>query len=117
MATITAKKLTIDTAHADFTTDLSTLAGATEHEITGIDKEKKLIVVAVNTDETARALVFKASDKFCARGKGDLTISLAQDTANAVVLEGARFVNEDGSIEFTVATGATGSLYVVELPD
>ena len=116
MATIANQKMVINVGLGTFTTDMSTLAGATEHEITGIGKSKKLLFFADNT-ATQRAITIKASDFGHASGQGDVTFTLNQNIPAAIVVEGARCVNGDGSIEFTVAAGMTGDLSIFELPD
>jgi len=116
MSTISVTKLTSNVGAGTFTSDMSALAGATEHEITGIGREKNLVVWAKNT-ATQRDITFKASDFGYALGQGDSTFTLPQNIPFAINLEGARHVNSDGSIEFTVAAGMTGELSVFELPD
>ena len=116
MATISVTKLSSNVGAGTFTTDMSTLAGSTEHEITGIDKEKKLVVYAKNTS-AQKDITFLASDTFCNAGIGNTTFTLPQNIPMAIQLEGAQHVNSDGSIEFTVAASMTGELSVFELPD
>jgi len=116
MATITVVKMSEGVGVGSFTTDMSTLAGSTEHEITGVDKEKNLVVYAKNTS-AQKNITFKASDTFCNKGIGDTTFTLPQNIPMAIHLEGAQHVNSDGSIEFTVAASMTGELSVFELPD
>ena len=116
MASITPVVLSMGVGAGTFTTDMSTLAGSTEHEITGITKEKNLVVWAKNT-ATQRAITFLASDFAVAAGKGNTTFTLPQNIPMAIQLEGCQHVNSDGTIEFTVAAGMTGELCVFELPD
>ncbi len=115
MATITPTKLAVNVASGTLVTDLSTLAGATEHEIT-VGKEKNLGIYVSNT-AAQKDIVFKASDFGVAAGIGDLTMVVNQNIPNMVSLEGSRFVNDENTIEFTVEAGATGSIAIFELPD
>jgi hypothetical protein len=116
MATITAVKLSPNVGAGTFTTDMSTLAGATEHEVTGINKSKKICFYGDNTSGAQRAITIKASDFGANAGIGDITFNLPNNIPSAIAVEGSRIVNKDGSIEFTVATGMTGDLSVFELP-
>lgn len=115
MASISPVDMTINTGVGTFTTDLSTLAGSTEHEITSISREKKLVIHAKNT-AAQKAITFLASDTFANRGVGNTTLTCPQNIPMAIQLEGARHINSDGTIEFTVATGMTGDLSIFELP-
>ncbi len=116
MSTITPVKLSTNVGIGTFSNDMSTLAGATEHEIDGIDKNKKLVIYGKNTS-TQRAIIFLASDFAVAKGIGDTTFTLPQNIPFAIQLEGAQHINSDGTIEFTVAAGMTGELSIFELPD
>jgi len=115
MASISPVDLTINIGAGTFTADLSTLAGSTEHEITSINQEKKLVIYAKNTS-AQKAITFLASDTFCNKGQGDTTFTLPQNIPMAIQLEGAKHINSDGTIEFTVAASMTGELSVFELP-
>lgn len=116
MASITPVVLSMGVGAGTFVTDMSTLAGTTEHEITGITQEKRLVIHAKNT-ASQRAITFLASDFGVAAGKGNVTFTLPQNIPMAIQLEGAQCVNKDGTIEFTVAAGMTGELSVFELPE
>jgi hypothetical protein len=116
MASITVTKLTANVGAGTFTTDMSTLAGATEHEVTGINKSKNVVFYGDNTSAAQRAITIKAGDFAANRGVGDITFNLPSNIPSAIAVEGSRIVNKDGSIEFTVATGMTGDLSVFELP-
>ena len=116
MASLTPVSLSMGVGAGTFTTDMSTLAGSTEHEITGIGKEGKLAIFAKNT-ATQRAITFLASDFGVAAGKGNTTFTLPQNIPMAIQLEGCQHVNDDGTIEFTVAAGMTGEISIFELPD
>ncbi len=115
MATITPTKLVVNVASGTLVTDLSTLAGSTEHEI-AVGKEKKLGIYAKNT-ATQRDITFLYSDFGVNAGQGSETFVLNQNIPNMISLEGSRFVNDENTIEFTVEAGMTGEIAVFELPD
>lgn len=98
--------------------DIATYAlGATENEITGVGRLSNLGITARNTAADTKVLTFKASDEFGNAGQGDLAINLLQNVENHVQLEAQRFLNQDGSIEFTLEANATGTMSCVELLD
>lgn len=91
--------------------------GATENEITGVGRVSNLGIVVKNTAADTKVLTFKAGDEWGNKSQGDLAINLTQNVEYHVQLEANRFLNEDGSIEFTCEAGATGSISCVELLD
>lgn len=116
MATITPVKLSANVGAGTFTTDMSTLAGVTEHVISGFDKAKKICLYADNTS-SQKAITVNASDFGVNRGQGAVTFTLPQNIPMSIALEGARVLQSDGTIVFTVASSMTGDLSVFELPN
>lgn len=97
--------------------DLATFAnGSTENEITGINRTSRILFKIKNT-AAAKAFVIKASDIGINRGQGDVSINLVQNGYYEFQIEAERFLNADGQIQFTVATGATGAISVTQLLD
>lgn len=117
MGTLAVTSLSMSAGVGTFVNDISTYAdGTTQHTITGITNAHKLLVIAKNTAASSATLTIKGGDFYPNKGVGDLSVNLMQNDVVAAPLEGARFLNEDGTIEFTVSSGATGDISAVQLP-
>ena len=117
MGTLAVTNMSVSAGVGTFVNDISTYAdGTTQHTITGITDVKKLLIIAKNTNATTRVLTIKGGDFYNNKGVGDLDVNLMQNDVVGVQPEGARFLNKDGTIEFTVASGATGDISAVQMP-
>lgn len=117
MGTMAVTSLTMSSGVGTFVNDLSTYAdGSTQHTITGITDTGKLLVIAKNTAASSATLTIKGGDFHPNKGVGDLAVNLMQNDVVGVPLEGARFLNDDGTIEFTVSSGATGDISAIQTP-
>ena len=117
MSTLDVVELTMSAGVGTFVNDLSTYAdGTTEHTIEDITDTGKLLLLAKNTNASSATLTIKAGDFYPNKGVGDLEVNLMQNDVVGVPLEGTRFLNEDGTIEFTVSSGATGDISAIQTP-
>lgn len=119
MGSLAIQNLSYDTAIGiGTTTDLSTLAdGTTQHTMTGIGRVSNALLIVKNTASANKTITIKAGDSFPSRGLGDMEITAKQNYCYHAVFTGDRFLNSDGTIEFTVESGATGEIRLMGLPD
>jgi len=108
------KALTNDAA----TVTLSDCAGATGtdgHSLAAHEKDDRLVFVVKNTGSATGLLTVYASDKMNALNQGNLVSIVGGGNITRTVgpVEGARFVNADGSIY--LGTGFTGTIGAIEL--
>lgn len=117
MGTMAVTKMEMSAGVGTFVNDLSGYAdGTTQHTITGIDNTGKLLIIAKNTAASSATLTIKGGDFFPNKDVGDLAVNLMQNDVVGVPVEGTRFLNEDGTIEFTVSSGATGDISAIQTP-
>lgn len=89
------------------------VTGAT-HSFTPTKRLDKILVRLVDTSTSANSIVFKAGDANPAQseGLGDLTIAVAGSATSFVGgLESARFIQDDGTVNFTVSGDATVTVF------
>lgn len=98
------------------------IVAANTHTITPTKRLDKVIIRLVNTTATTKVFTLKAGDNPPAEasGQGDLTVSLTDGSTTPQVaylsgLESARFLQSDGTIEVTVASGTTGFITAFQL--
>lgn len=87
--------------------------------IAAVGDASRLVVRVTNTAAANKDVTFKAGGNPPAlrSGLGDLTVTVPATTGDSlVVLESARFVKADGSIDVDFAAGHTGVLSAVRLP-
>lgn len=87
------------------------------HTFTPTKRLDKVLIRLVDTSTASNAVVFKAGDADPAQseGLGDLTITVGGSATSFVGgLESARFMQSDGSVQFTVAGNCT--VTVLQLP-
>lgn len=95
---------------------------ANTHVITPTYPLGKVVLVACNTTNAEKVVTVTAGDNppSDAQGLGTTTITLAAGnvipTIGFLVLEAARFMQNDGTILVTVASGMTGFLSAYQLP-
>lgn len=97
---------------------------------TAIDASKTMVVTPAgpleemailiwNTEGSTNAVTFKASSdpSSQSRGVGDTTITLAATTGAqlAPVLESARFIQHDGTLQITFEAGTTGYVLPIQM--
>jgi hypothetical protein len=101
-----------------------TAIDATNHHAltVGTTPCQRLIIRVTNTTASTKAATIKAGDNppADAAGQGDLSVSLtagdATPTVKYVVLEGARFLQNDGTINIDIASGMTGFVAAYRIP-
>ncbi|MFH0980113.1 MAG: hypothetical protein V2A79_01060 [Planctomycetota bacterium] len=95
---------------------------ANTHVITPAGRTGKLVIVACNTTNAEKIVTVVAGDNppADAQGLGTTTITLAAGnvipTLGYLVIESARFLQNDGTIQVTVAANMTGFLSAYQLP-
>jgi len=98
----------------------ATAIDATNNHVFTPDRSfDQLMIVLLNTFAGSKAVTIKAGVNPPAKRKdlGDLTITLAAQNDRAYqVLEGARFVQADGTVNIDVAASMTGSIWVLGIP-
>jgi hypothetical protein len=99
------------------TVTLSNCAGATGtdgHSLADTEKDDRLIFIVNNNGAATGLLTVYASDSMSAAGQGNLVSPVGINVTRTIgPLEGARFVNADGTIY--LGTGFTGTIGAVEL--
>ena len=84
------------------------------HSFTPTKRLDKVLVRLVDTSTSSNAIVFKAGDANPAQseGLGDLTITVGGSATSFVGgLESARFLQDKGAVNFTVAGNCTVTVF------
>lgn len=87
--------------------------------IAGVGDTSRLIVRVTNTDASDRVVTFKAGANPPAvrTGLGDLAVTVAATSGDQlIVLESARFVKADGSIDVDFAASFAGKISALRQP-
>lgn len=88
--------------------------------IAGVKDTGRLVVRVTNTSAGAKNVTFKAGTSNPPAGRkgiGDLVVSVPANTGDVLaVLESARFLKPDGSIDVDFAASTTGIISAVRLP-
>lgn len=120
---VAATKLTLNTPAALIPGTTGTaIVHANTHVITPAGPLGKLIIWATNTTAAEKVVTILAGDNppANATGIGNVTMTLGAGdstaTNNFVVLEGARFLQDDGTVHITVAGDMTGRIVAYQLP-
>lgn len=94
------------------------IVAANTHVITPTKPSSKVIVRLNNTFAGAKDFTILAGDNPPAQsaGQGDLVVNLAQDATSLVVLESARFAQDNGTFRINVAASTTGFIEAIQLP-
>lgn len=98
------------------------IVAANTHTITPTRATGKVLVRITNTTASTKIATITAGDNppADAAGQGVLDISLTDGSTTPqiafVVLESARFIQNDGTIVVTVASGMTGFIEAIQLP-
>lgn len=69
-----------------------------------------------NTAEAAGTITFKAGDNYPNALRGDRTDALATGVNVVLIQDPSQFTNKDGSINFDLSTGLTGTVYASAKP-
>lgn len=101
-----------------------TAIDATNHHAltVGSTAARSIILRITNTTASTKIATVKAGDNppADAAGQGDLAVSLTDGsttpTVKYVVLEGARFLQSDGTINIDIASGMTGFVAAYRIP-
>lgn len=98
------------------------IAAANTHTLTPTKRLSKVVIRLVNTTAAAKVFTLLAGDNppADAAGQGNLTVSLADGSSTPVVvylsnLESARFIQNDGTVNITVASATTGFITAFQL--
>ena len=98
------------------------IVAANTHVITPTKRDGKLLIRLRNTFAGAKVFTIVAGDSppASSQGQGNLTMSLADGSTTPVdgylCLESARFMQNDGTIQITVAASTTGFITAFQLP-
>lgn len=87
--------------------------------ITAVKDTNRVVVRVTNTNGTDRVVTFKAGANPPAirKGLGDLALTVPATTGDVlVVLESARFVKADGSIDVDFGASMAGKISAVRIP-
>lgn len=118
--TVHVSTLTVDVALAN-PAGTAIVAGNT-HTITPTKATSKVLIRITNTTASTKIATITVGDNppADAAGQGVLDISLTAGDATPqsafVVLEAARFLQNDGTIVITVAASMTGFIEAIQLP-
>lgn len=116
--TLTSLGLSAETADPAGTS----IVHADTHVITPTKGTGKLAIRLVNTTASTKTMTILAGDNPPAQsaGQGDLTISFGAGNVTPVVkwvvVESARFIQDNGTIRITVAASTTGTISAFQLP-
>lgn len=116
--TVTVTSLT---KNAAVTPTLTAIVAANTHVITPSKSFKKVVIRLINTTASTKVFTVVAGDNppADAAGQGNLDISLTDGSTTPteanVEIESARFVQDDGSVQVTVASGTTGFIAALQL--
>lgn len=97
----------------------TTIVPANGANIAAVGDTSRLLIRVTNTNGTQRTVTFKAGDNPPAlrSGLGDLAVVVPATTGERlVVLESARFVQSDGSIDVDFEASMAGVVSAVRLP-
>lgn len=115
-----AVTLTTVTRHTAVTNPAGTAISPTNGaNIAAANKTRKLLLRVTNTITNATKVVtIKAGDSppSLRASLGDLSLTVPQSGDIVVTIEGARFVQDDGSINIDFGSGMTGIVSACQLP-
>lgn len=109
-------------ANTATTPTLTAIVAANTHVITPSKSFKHVVIRLINTTASTKVFTVLTGDSppADASGQGNITASLTDGSTTAtetdLVLESARFLQDDGSIHITVAASTTGYIAALELP-
>ncbi len=94
-----------------------------DHNVTGVGGRSERVMLRIyNSDASTRIATIKAGDQYPAGSAGpeallgDLAISLATTVVTVVVVESARFLQSDGTIDIDLAASFAGTIEAFKLP-
>lgn len=100
----------------------TTVVAANTHVITPTKRQGKLLIRFKNTTAATKVWTVVAGDSppALSAGQGNLDTSLTDGSTTPqyayIVLESARFMQDDGTILVTVAAATTGTITAFQLP-
>ena len=95
---------------------------ANTHVITPTGQSSKLAIRLTNTTASEKTMTILAGDNppADAAGQGNLVLTFAAGDSTPVikwvVIESARFIQNDGTVRIDVAASTTGNIAAIELP-
>lgn len=98
------------------------IVAANTHSITPTKGTRKLLLRLTNTTASTKIMTITGGDNppADAAGVGVLDVSLTDGSTTPqtafVVVDGARFAQNDGTIVITVASGTTGNITAFQMP-
>lgn len=94
------------------------IVAANTHVITPTKPGAKVAVRLTNSFAGSKDFTIKAGDNppSLSAGQGDLVLTLAQNDVVFVVLESARFLQDNGTYRIDVAASTTGFIAAIQLP-
>ena len=117
---ITLTSLSLNTAALN--TAGTAIVHANTHVITPTKRLDKVLIRITNTTASQKVATILAGDNppADAAGQGNVTVTLAAGDSTAtfghIVLESARFLQNDGTIQITVDANMTGYIAAFQLP-
>lgn len=115
---LTALSIPLNTATAETS---AALDATNSHVFTPLDRLDKYLLRITNTTASTKAVTIKAGDNppADAAGQGDLSVSLtagdSTPTTKLCVLDSARFIQNDGTINIDVAAAMTGTITIFKV--
>lgn len=98
------------------------IVAANTHTITPTKASRKLLIRLTNTTASTKVFTVTAGDNppADASGQGQLDVSLTDGSTTPqiawVTIESARFLQNDGTVVITVASGTTGNIAAFQMP-
>jgi hypothetical protein len=98
------------------------IVAANTHTITPTKGTRKLLIRITNTTASTKIATVTVGDNppADAAGQGVLDVSLTDGSTTPqvawVMVDGARFAQNDGTVVITVASGMTGNIAAIQLP-
>ena len=116
MVAVAITELTANERSGDIVAGGTALTTGQTIEVAALGESRNLLFVFEETSSTTASIVWDAGDEppSMRAGLGSLTIAFASDDVRAFVLEGGRFIQDNGEITGTL-TGA-GKLFVFSIP-
>lgn len=113
---ISRTALAVNTRSIDLVGGGTALTTGQTFSLDADNRTEDLLVVMEETGGSTASVVFDAGDEppSMRAGLGSLTIALAANDVRYIILEGGRFIQDDGSITGTF-TG-TGKMYCARIP-
>lgn len=114
---VSLTSLTANTRSSDLVGGGTSVTAGQTFSLAVRNRTERILVLLEETNTGAATVTFDAGDEppSMGAGLGSLDIALAQADLRAVVLEGGRFIQSDGTITGSVATN-TVKIFAISLP-